>query len=451
MIDIDVKEKISRIRKIKIIMLVVLCFLTVGLCGIFVYGMMGNNLWFWARDGRKEGNLFKSPQLVLEQEIPLNGIEQISVLYNMNSNDIHIYEKEGSSLSVKEYSELALKEDEVSTVVVTGSSLEIKGKKRNIRGAVGIGPFYIGPVRSYTEIGLPSAYKGQLSFATSSGDISSEMDFVLEKDFKASTSSGNITMPNILATNVNLGCSSGDVAINNINTQFNDTSGEIVIKTTSGNIDADQLIGAADIESSSGDIKIKELTGGTKIKSNSGYIDSEIILGDTQITTSSGDIGVQRIDGIANVNSSSGNVKIYAGSGVRNVRTNSGDILLEGVDSAWNIQASSGSVQIKATTGSGDINTTSGDVNLDLEGLTGDLHINSSSGWAKIKISNDNSFDFEASTSSGDINTFFDKDLNFNERRNSANGVYGSNQDQRRIVVRTTSGDVEVTGYRLTR
>lgn len=30
-------------------------------------------------------------------------------------------------------------------------------------------------------------------------------------------------------------------------------------------------------------------------------------------------------------------------------------------------------------------------------------------------------------------------------------GVYGSNQDQRRIVVRTTSGDVEVTGYRLTR
>lgn len=118
--------------------------------------------------------------------------------------------------------------------------------------------------------------------------------------------------------------------------------------------------------------------------------------------------------------------------------------LLDDVDNTWDIQSSSGDVQITASKGSGSINTTSRDIDLDLGELTGDLRVNSSSGWAKIKVSADNSFYFEALISSGDINTFFNEDLSFSKRRNRATGIYGSDKDNRCIMITTTSRDVEI-------
>ena len=49
----------------------------------------------------------------------------------MNNNDIRIFEKEGSTLTVKEYSILELAQQEISAVEVNGSHIEVTGKKRN--------------------------------------------------------------------------------------------------------------------------------------------------------------------------------------------------------------------------------------------------------------------------------------------------------------------------------
>ena len=162
------------------------------------------------------------------------------------------------------------------------------------------------------------------------------------------------------------------------------------------------------------------------------------------MAATSGDVSIQCIEGDVTADSSSGAVQIYEGSGKRTVRTTSGEIVLEQLTDVWEVKASSGAVMIKAQEGSGSICTTSGDIKVDLGRLTGNLTLESSSGLAEIRISEDNAFDFKAATSSGDIDTFFDDELVFSKKRNSAEGAYKTSETGSRIVVRTTSGDVRV-------
>lgn len=425
-------------KKMKIATLVLLCILTAGLCVIFAYGMTGHDIYRGIRGRNYDYERgYANMHLVLEQEVPLDGIDSISISYHMNSNDVYLYEGEGNTLTIKEYNEADLDANELSTVTVKGSSLEIKGKKRNYRN-FSLGFFAFGYGGGYTEIWLPASYKGELALATASGDIDSAMDITLEKDFKAA-SSGNISIPNINARNISLECSSGDVQVETVS-----TDGNISIATSSGNIDVQQLTGKVRIGSSSGDINAGQLTGETDINSSSGCVRSESISGNAQISTTSGDITVGRIDGTATIGASSGYVKVYGGTGERTVRTTSGDILLEGVDSVWSAETSSGNVWVKAPMGNGGIESTSGDINLELGELTGNLAINSSSGYVRIRLSPDNAFDFEASTTSGDIRTFFDDDLSFSKKGNNARGTYGNNADNNSIRIETTSGDVQV-------
>lgn len=434
----------TRMRKAKIATLVLLCILTVGLCGILIYGISGHGIYFHNYDSG-EYTSHANPQLVMEKQIALDGIEQICVQYNMNNNDIHIYESEDEFLTIREYNELDLKEEDISTVTVKGSTVEVQGKKRTGSAfQIQVGPFGIRSAVGYTEISLPASYKGALEFSTASGDIRSQMDIVLEKEFQAEAVSGDVRIPNITAQKVSLRSTSGDIGVEAVRADDGDQAGNICIKTSSGEINASELVGELDIESVSGEITIKQLEGQTKLKSTSGNIESDTISGEARIATTSGDISVQRIDGAATAESSSGSVKINAGSGNRTVRTTSGDIQLKEVDGVWEVKSSSGVVEIKAKQGSGRIGTTSGDVSVELGVLTGDLDIDSSSGQARIRLSTDNSFDFKADTTSGDINTFFDEALHFSKKGNNAQGTYGDNQAGHSITIKTTSGDVQV-------
>lgn len=171
-------------RKLKITALVLLCIVTAGLCGIFAYGMAGHDIYGigygggWNDDGFADA--YGSPQLVLEKEVSLDGIDSISIQYNMNNNDIYLYESENEKLTVKEYSELDLAEDMLSTVTVKGSSIEVRGKRRDGRSyQIQVGMFGVRTAAGYTEIGLPSSYKGKLALSTVSGDITSASTYPL--------------------------------------------------------------------------------------------------------------------------------------------------------------------------------------------------------------------------------------------------------------------------------
>lgn len=377
-------------RKLKISLLVILCIITVFLCGIFAYGIMGHNIYrgFFGRNTMESYRSYSDMNLILEKEIDIEGIGNITVLYHMNSNDIYLHESESNTLTVKEYCGTEPKKNEISTVTVKDGSIEIKGKKRNRLDFFWF--FGSKSPRGYTEIWLPASYHGKLELSTASGDIDSDLDISLEESFTAASSSGEILLPNITASYARLESSSGNIRIDNIHVSTDDSSRE------------------------------------------------------TCITTSSGDVTVQNMNGDVSVDTSSGNVNLLGGDGSREISTSSGDTRLYGDTMAWNINTSSGEVQLDAKQGCGTVATTSGDMRLELEMLTGVLSLQSSSGNVNMDLSGDNAFYFQAETASGDIDTFFDDDLKFSKRGNHADGTYGEDPGEKEVQIQTSSGDVRI-------
>ncbi len=377
-------------RKFKIGLLLMLCFFTVFLCGIFLYGITGHNIIFRNHPAIYEKNSsYSDMHVVLEKQVPLEGIKDISVLYDMNSNDIFIYESENNTLNIKEYSQTDLQKSQLSTVTVEGGNLLIKGKKRNHR-MIFNHFFGFSTGGGYTEIELPSSYSGKLNLKTVSGDIYSQINLSLKESFTVETTSGNIFLPDISAETAEIESTSGDIKIGGISAPENSSGEDINIASTSGSISIDK------------------------------------VMGDTMVSTSSGD------------------VKILEGNGRRNISTTSGNITLKGDTMTWELCSSSGDIRMEAEKGDGTLKTISGEIRLELETLSGALTAQSTSGDVDIVLSKDNSFAFEASTTSGDINTFFDDSLRFSKNGNHAQGSYEKNPQENMIQIKTVSGDVRL-------
>lgn len=449
-------------KGIKIGLIVLSSFIAISLCGILVYGLAGGARF---RDEGPQGH--NNVQLVLEKEIPLDGIDSISILYNMNSNDIYLHESENEAVTVREYSSSEMSEKEISTVEVNGNSLEVRGARRNYDG-IGFHLFYIGRgaySRHYTEVYLPASYCGELLLKTSSGDIVSNFDIVLDRDCSVSSSSGDVRFSSVTADNVSVDTSSGYVTMEDIDAKADGSAGTVSIRTSSGDVNVKTITGETGIESSSGyvtveriqgdarlktssgDMHVKEIAGEAETESSSGDVTIGTITGDAHLKTSSGDISVQHIDGNIQTTSNSGYVKISEGSGDRMITTSSGSVIAGGTESGFRVITQSGDVQITVQRGAGSIETTSGDIQLGLQELAGTLSVNSSSGYVSIMLSAENEFEFMTETSSGDIMTFFDDALNFSSRKNHAQGTYGANEQENRIEIHTSSGDVRVSKY----
>lgn len=456
----------GNMRNIKIGLIIILSILTVGLCGILLYGMTGGTAHnMFMNSGHQN---YADMQMVLEEEVSPDGIDSISVLYGMNSNDIYIYESENDAVLVREYSSTELSDNEITTVRVNDGSLEVRGARRN-NADFGFHLFYFDNRghfnRHYTEVYIPASYRGGLLLETSSGDIVSDKNIESEKDFSVTSSSGDVHFLSVTAANISVTTSSGYIKIEDIDTSESDSDGKINMKTSSGDVNLGELTGETRIESSSGnltvqaisgdaqlkttsgDMNLKELAGETKLESSSGYLSVEIISGNATLKTSSGDVTVQHIDGDLQAVTSSGYVRILEGSGDRSISTNSGDVTVEGAEGSFQVDSSSGDVQITIQKGEGRIGTTSGDVRLDLKELAGALNINSSSGYVNVKLPAENEFEFEANTASGDIVTFFDDELQMSSKKDHAQGAHGTNTQGNRMEIRTSSGDVRIMKY----
>lgn len=414
-------------RNIKIGLIVIFSLIAIWLGIVMARGITGHG-FFYVRNNAVDTSS-QDMRLVLDEELALDGIDDIRVFYGMNGNDVYIYEGEGNTLTVKEYLGSGIKDNEASTVSVNGSILEIKGKKRNTSGFSFF--FHIGTSNfgngSYTEIWLPSSYKGRLKLQTASGDITAEQNIALNNWFEATSLSGTISIPGVDAQAVVISGTSSDIKIDDINTNTTRTNAIIDIATTSG------------------DMEFKKLNGKVSITTTSGYVTAETITGDAKFASISGDIKVGHIDGNVDATSTSGFVRISEGSGARKVSTTSGDITLEGMNGDFDISTASGEISVTDDKGAGSIETISGDVRLELAELAGNLDINTTSGYVDMKLSKMDSFAFEVNTTSGEIDTFFDDNLKFSKRGNRSEGTYGSNTQGNKIDIETTSGDVRIT------
>ena len=130
-------------------------------------------------------------------------------------------------------------------------------------------------------------------------------------------------------------------------------------------------LGGLEVKSASGDVTIDQVVGRYAVHSASGDIGIGTVEGDGSVHTASGDIGIRTVQGDCEVRAASGDVGIETLTGRLNCHTASGNIQIGAVDSG----------DVKATTGSGavhigirrgahawlDLNTGSGTVGTNLD------------------------------------------------------------------------------------
>ncbi len=149
---------------------------------------------------------------------------------------------------------------------------------------------------------------------------------------------------------------------------------------------------------------------------------------DVAIHGGSTDADLTNIDGQVTTNIASGNLRLTNTYGPLNLNTSSGDIVITGEQGAVSAHTSSGNIHINRLTGPVDLSTGSGDITLDQANISGQDHLqtssgnihfngtldprgtyqmNTSSGNITLNLPANSSFRLSAATDSGDINNAF--------------------------------------------
>lgn len=288
-------------RSTKIVLIVILCGFVAFLCGVLGLFLVRQEVGSGksALLGSNE-SILNTYQLVLEKEIDSEGIENITVDYGMNSNDVMIYQATGEKIVVKEYLNFISDESYQSTVEQSGNSLIIRGKQRTNSVVSGITLQKNG----YTEIYLPEIVFKSLIVTTLSGDAVSDLAITVDDRFSVSSTSGDIRFGNLKADTV----------------RFESASGDIHIQGVDGNVNA---------VSTSGDIHVTGEQGDRIISSVSGEIFLEGVNGFFQLCTTSGDIHVRDGSGYGEVSTVSGDANISLKELTKSLSadTTSGDVI----------------------------------------------------------------------------------------------------------------------------
>lgn len=204
-------------------------------------------------------------KLVNTQTLSLNEITTLSIEYSFF--DVTFYPSETNELVIMEYMNYTPSKNELAQITRSSNTLTIKtGRKDNFSTT-------ILPGNNKVDIYLPASFNGSIKTATSSGNISSDLDLNLDK-FILASSSGNISFGAITTKNIIIATTSGNVNVDTL-------SGGGNIVTTSGNItlnlsdNLDSLINNIGLTASSGNINLNvpsNLSFNFKGKTSSGNI-----------------------------------------------------------------------------------------------------------------------------------------------------------------------------------
>lgn len=206
--------------------------------------------------------------------------------------------------------------------------------------------------------------------------------------------------------------------------------GEIILEIPKGKLES------ANINTSSGDIKIEELeSDNIWIDATSGYINANLVAVSANISSSSGDIIIPNVQSDSLIlSTTSGYIKGSANvSAGLSIETSSGDVeLLNSKATAVNAKSTSGYIKLDVDCDMIKIGSSSGDVKL--KGNYNVVDIDTTSGYVEVKSIP--SARIEVDTSSGDIRT---------DHTTSEKHLYtGDDASEQRIRINTSSGDVKI-------
>jgi DUF4097 and DUF4098 domain-containing protein YvlB len=146
--------------------------------------------------------------------------------------------------------------------------------------------------------------------------------------------------------------------------------GRVAVASASGDITIDES-GELQVRTASGDVSCRAVDDEASVNTASGDVRLEVVGGSAELSTASGDINVSRVGGDARVRSASGDVGLKDAHGSVSARTASGDIRVGSVRRGTvEIDSASGDVEIGVAAGTAawlDVQALSGSVSSSLE------------------------------------------------------------------------------------
>ena len=354
-------------KGLKITLIAVLSVVVLGLCVLLGYSLSKTDSGRFEIGGSDAG-------LVQEKEFPMADIDKLDIRYDKSSNDVTIYESDGSTVIVREFANFEVKDSELAEIKLSGSTLSVKGPKRT-NNRINVNRYM------YTEIWLPAGYEGEISVRTVSGEISVDRELSLQQKLKLSSTSGDITTRNVAAEQVSVASTSGEVRTGEL------TAKEIEISTTSGDIRLDKADGRLLATSTSGEVTVSDGNGERKVNTTSGDIRISGFDGKFSISSTSGEVTLEGQSGFGAANTTSGDVRLSVAqlTGDLDIDTSSGEVTLQ--------LSRDESLQFKATTVSGTISTFFDDA----------LSFSKKGDRAEGSVGNDSKNKVTVTTTSGDI------------------------------------------------
>jgi DUF4097 and DUF4098 domain-containing protein YvlB len=183
------------------------------------------------------------------------------------------------------------------------------------------------------EITVPSQYNADLH--TSGGDIT--VKGTISGKISGGTSGGDVKLEDVKGGKVELSTSGGDM-------RTGDVQGDVILKTSGGNIEMGVVGGEANVGTSGGDIVVKSVGKSLKAHTSGGNIEIGDVGGEARVSTSGGDVRVRKVTGNATLNTSGGNIHLESASGTVKANTSGGDITLQNITGSIEAATSGGDV-----------------------------------------------------------------------------------------------------------
>lgn len=157
------------------------------------------------------------------------------------------------------------------------------------------------------------------------------------------------------------------------------------------------------IHGNSTDASIENVDGQVNASTSSGDLHLNNINGPLNLNTSSGAITLTGEQGVVSAHSSSGDMRLSNVNGSLNLGDDSGDITITNEQGSVDARTSSGDIRINQLSGPVNLSTDSGNITLDQAQISGQDHLQSSSGDIRFSGTLDPRGSYQMKTDSGNI------------------------------------------------
>jgi DUF4097 and DUF4098 domain-containing protein YvlB len=199
------------------------------------------------------------------------------------------------------------------------------------------------------------------------------------------------------------------------------------------------------IKTTSADVEVEEIEQKIRISTVSGDLEAQTIRGIVDFSSVSGDVLLQDTQGDLFLEGTSSDLELRRINGNVRIDCVSGDLELSGIEGDIEVSTSSGDIEVDQKQGELDLTTISGDVEVRTRiSPEGEYNVATTSGDIIFYLPEDSDADLECETRSGSIHTRVALDV-LSTSRDFLRGKLGSGGP--RIDLSTTSGDIKVRGY----